>query len=114
MLHIFLHFLVPLIISYSLRNSLFKFSQWWLVYILMMVTMLVDLDHLLADPIYDPGRCSINFHPLHQVVLFPGYIALMFFERTRAIGFGLVIHMVLDSIDCQVTNGVWWTAPLLA
>ena len=28
-------------------------------------TMLVDVDHLLANPIFDANRCSINFHPLH-------------------------------------------------
>ena len=38
----------------------------------MMATMLVDLDHLFADPIYDPDRCSIGFHPLHQYpIMFP-------------------------------------------
>ena len=26
---------------------------------------LIDLDHLLADPVYAPDRCSIGFHPLH-------------------------------------------------
>ena len=25
----------------------------------------VDLDHLLAEPVYDAARCSIGFHPLH-------------------------------------------------
>ncbi len=32
----------------------------------MLATMLIDLDHLLADPVYDPARCSIGFHPLHS------------------------------------------------
>jgi hypothetical protein len=74
----------------------------------MIATMLVDLDHLLATPIYDPARCSIGFHPLHQWPIIIGYILLCFFPRTRFIGIGLVIHMLLDSIDCQVTNGVWY------
>ena len=39
--------------------------------------MLVDLDHLLADPIYDPERCSIGFHPLHSIPAIVVY-ALMF------------------------------------
>ena len=30
-----------------------------------MLTMMVDLDHLIADPIFDPQRC-IGFHPLHS------------------------------------------------
>jgi len=25
------------------------------------------------------------------------------------VGLGLMIHMGLDSIDCQLTNGVWFT-----
>lgn len=75
----------------------------------MIVTMLVDLDHLLATPIYDPGRCSIGFHPLHTILPICFYILACFFPKTRYIGLGLVIHMILDSIDCQITNGVWFT-----
>lgn len=74
----------------------------------MISTMLVDLDHLLADPIYDPGRCSIGFHPLHTYVPIALYGAMSFIQSTRYIGIGLVIHMALDSIDCQFTNGVWF------
>jgi len=74
--------------------------------------MLVDIDHLFANPIYDPQRCSINFHPLHRFYAIGIYIILSFQKSTvaRYIGIGLVIHMVLDSIDCQITNGVWYTA----
>ncbi len=69
--------------------------------------MLVDLDHLLADPIYDPQRCSIGFHPLHKLWFIGFYIVLTFFPKTRLVGLGLTIHMALDSIDCQYTNGMW-------
>lgn len=72
-----------------------------------MSTMLVDLDHLLADPIYDPQRCSIGFHPLHKLWFIGFYIVLIFFPKTRLVGLGLTIHMALDSIDCQYTNGMW-------
>jgi len=74
----------------------------------MIATMLVDLDHLLATPIYDVGRCSIGFHPLHTLMPITAYFLLCFYPKTRAIGFGLMIHMLLDSIDCQVTGGVWF------
>lgn len=74
----------------------------------MMSGMLVDVDHFLADPIFDPGRCSIGFHPLHGFVPIVIYILLCFHPKTRLIGLGLVIHMALDSIDCQVTNSVWF------
>lgn len=66
----------------------------------MLLTMLVDLDHLLARPVYDPGRCSIGFHPLHSEWMLPVYIALVALPRTRLVGLGLVIHMVLDAVDC--------------
>lgn len=73
----------------------------------MIATMLVDLDHLIANPIYDPTRCSIGFHPLHELWFIVLYIALCFVPRIKLIGIGLSIHMALDAIDCQITNGVW-------
>ncbi len=76
----------------------------------MMVTMLVDIDHLLTTPIYDPLRCSINFHPLHQFLPIGLYVVLSFIPKTRWIGIGLVIHMLLDSFDCYQHVGVWYTA----
>ena len=74
----------------------------------MMATMLVDLDHLLAAPIYDPARCSIGFHPLHTLVPVVAYFLLCALPKTRYIGIGLVIHMLLDSLDCQLNLGVWF------
>jgi len=74
----------------------------------MLSTMLVDLDHLLAEPIYDPLRCSIGFHSLHELMPIVIYFILCFIKKTRVIGIGLIIHMVLDSIDCMVSNGVWY------
>jgi len=32
----------------------------------MIGTMLFDVDHLLASPIFDPKRFSIGFHLLHS------------------------------------------------
>jgi len=75
----------------------------------MMLTMLVDLDHLIADPIYEVARCSIGFHPFHTIFPIIGYAAICFFPKVRLIGIGLIIHMLLDSIDCQITSGVWFT-----
>jgi len=74
----------------------------------MLATMLIDLDHLLANPIYDASRCSINFHPLHGFIPIFIYILICFIPKLRYIGIGLMIHIVLDSIDCQVTNGIWF------
>jgi len=75
----------------------------------MMATMVVDLDHLLATPIYDPLRCSINFHPLHTFAPMMVYFVLSLIPKTRLIGIGLVIHMILDAFDCYQNVGVWFT-----
>lgn len=91
----------------ALLAVLFFRKSWKMAWLLMMATMLVDLDHLLANPIYDPGRCSIGFHPMHRMWPIFVYVALCFVPRTRLIGLGLTIHMALDAIDCQVTSGVW-------
>ncbi len=106
-LHIFYHFLAPAIIT-----LVFFRKNWKLAYTIMMLTMLVDLDHLLADPIYDPSRCSIGFHPLHGFIPIIFYFVLSVVPRPRIlryIGIGLLIHMALDSIDCQLTNGIWYS-----
>ena len=62
--------------------------------------MLIDVDHLFAVPIFDPNRCSINFHPLHTYWALGIYVALLFFRKTRVIGVGLVFHLLTDFIDC--------------
>lgn len=66
----------------------------------MLAAMLVDLDHLLADPIYDPNRCSIGFHPLHSYPAIAAYVVLLVPRVTRLFALGLIIHMVLDALDC--------------
>ncbi len=68
----------------------------------MLATMLVDLDHLLADPIYDPSRCSIGFHTLHTFPAIAAYVALLIPRVSRLLALGLVIHMALDALDCAV------------
>ena len=44
--------------------------------------MMVDLDHLLANPIYQEDRCSINFHPLHTYYAIAVYIIMIFLSKT--------------------------------
>ena len=95
MSHLALHFLAPLLIAF-----LFFRKNWKLSYLVMMATMLVDLDHLLATPIYDASRCSIGFHPLHQYWFIALYLTMSFYPKTRLIGVGLIIHMALDAVDC--------------
>jgi hypothetical protein len=68
--------------------------------VIMFAGILIDLDHLLADPIVDPDRCSVGFHPLHSYYVIPLYLLLSFFPKTRLIGLGLVIHILLDWLAC--------------
>ena len=94
-LHLALHFIIPGLIA-----ILFFKKRWRLSWLIMMLTMAVDLDHLLANPIYDPNRCSINFHPLHSSFAILLYGVLMVFPKTRLIGLGLLLHMAIDLGDC--------------
>ena len=98
--HLLLHLLVPAAVA-----RLFYRARWRYAWLVMMVTMAVDLDHLLANPIYDPGRCSIGFHPLHQPWAIGLYVLLALWPRTRLAGVGLLIHMALDLGDCAVQRG---------
>ncbi len=67
----------------------------------MIATMLVDADHLLANPIFQPDRCSINYHPLHTYYAMLIYTVLLFIGKTwRIIGVGLLFHMLTDLVDC--------------
>lgn len=95
MFHIILHFVVPAVVAFQLYKKI-AIKAW----LIMIATMVVDLDHLLAVPIYDPDRCSIGFHPLHSYVAIGIYFAMLFVPKGRLIAIGLIIHMALDYIDC--------------
>lgn len=71
----------------------------------MILTMIVDIDHLLADPIYQADRCSINFHPLHSYYAIFVYLIMAFLQRPlNIIGIGLLLHMLTDFSDCLIRN----------
>jgi hypothetical protein len=71
--------------------------------------MLVDLDHLLATPVYDSTRCSIGFHPLHGFIPIGCYGLMLLHKNTMLIGLGLMIHMLLDLLDCVAMGNLPWT-----
>ena len=102
MLHIAAHLLVPLLVA-----LIFFRPHWQSSYLIMLLGWVIDVDHLLADPIYDPLRCSVGFHPLHSYWAISGYTLLLCFRKTRLLGLGLMIHIVLDAFDCIYTQGVW-------
>ena len=116
LIHTALHFIVPLVVALA-----FYRSRWRNATLIMMATMIVDADHLLADPIYDPNRCSIGFHPLHTGPAMVIYAALFTFALLvgrkadgqglhppmrimHLLGLGLLIHMALDWVDCTVSH----------
>jgi len=94
-IHYFLHFAFPALIAY------FFFRKYWKkAYLIMLLTMVIDLDHLLANPIFDPCRCSIGFHPLHSYIAIIIYFVFLLPNKTRVIAVGLLLHMATDFIDC--------------
>ncbi|MBZ4192168.1 DUF6122 family protein [Niabella beijingensis] len=94
-IHYFLHLVFPGILAYGCYRK-----HWVRTYLILLATMLVDLDHLLATPVFDACRCSINFHPLHSYWAIGGYFILLFFPQTRIIALGLLMHMGTDALDC--------------
>lgn len=113
-IHLVLHVAVPLLVALGIAGQVSSLS-YKLIFMVLMATMAVDIDHLLADPIYAPGRCSIWFHPLHTLWPMVIYTCMMLWplalkivlkpiQRSHQIiglvGLGLVIHMLLDWADC--------------
>ncbi len=96
LIHYTLHLLVPGGIAF-----VFFRKEWKKAWLIMLATMLVDVDHLLATPIFDANRCSINLHPLHTYWAMVVYVMLLFFKKTRIIAVGLLFHLLTDYIDCQ-------------
>lgn len=93
--HYGLHFGLPLIIA------LICFRKHWLkMYLIMLSAFVIDLDHLLANPVFDSNRCSINFHPLHSYYAIVVYTILLLPKITRVFAIGLLAHIVSDGMDC--------------
>ena len=98
-IHYTLHFLIPGLIAWA-----FFRQQWKKAWLIMVATMLVDVDHLLSSPIYVANRCSINFHVLHSYHAIIIYLILFYFKKFRILSVGLLFHMVTDFIDCLFMN----------
>ena len=94
-LHYGIHFIVPIAIGFIF----FKTHRFTIILILLS-GILIDLDHIFAEPLFDPNRCSINFHPLHTYWAIAVYSILPFFKKTRIIGIALLIHILADATDC--------------
>ena len=93
--HLLLHLALP-----ALAARVWYPANWQRAWLVMMAGMLVDLDHVFAQPIFDPDRCSIGFHPLHSPYAVAVYAALLAVPALRMLAIGLLIHMFLDGVDC--------------
>lgn len=94
-----LHIGIPLIIA-----RLFFSDKWLLAWIIMISAFIIDIDHLLAVPVYSPGRCSVGFHPLHSWYAIGVYIIMLAipYARIRLFAIGLIIHISVDFLDCII------------
>lgn len=93
-IHYFLHFLFPGVIA-----KFYRPDDWKKAWLILVSTNLIDLDHLLADPIYDPNRMSIGFHLLHSYYAIVVYFLFLLHPKTRLIGIGLLLHIATDILD---------------
>jgi hypothetical protein len=94
-IHYGIHLFLPLAMS-----LLFYRKKWLKAYLIMLLAFIIDLDHLLASPIFDSSRCSINFHPLHSYYAIMLYLVLLIPGKTRLFAIGLLSHIIADSADC--------------
>ena len=102
-IHMVLHFAAPA----AAARLAFR-DAFWKSWAVMSATIVVDLDHLLADPVFDPDRCSLGFHPGHSVAAMVAYGLLALLSEApllRWVGVGLLIHMGLDGLDCLLQGG---------
>lgn len=93
--HYGIHFIVPIVIG-----LLFFKQQRLKVVLVLLAGIVIDVDHLWADPIFNPERCSIGFHFLHRYWAIAVYFGLLFFEKTRLFGLALLLHILADVTDC--------------
>ena len=94
--HYGIHVFLPLIVA-----LIWYKTNWKIAFLIMLSGILIDVDHLLANPIFDPNRCSIGFHPLHSYFAIAFYIFLLVPKKSRLVALGLVIHIFADVVDCS-------------
>ena len=99
LLHYGIHFIVPVLLG-----LLFFKKNRTAAILIMLACIVIDLDHFLVRPVFDPLRCSINFHPLHSYWAIFIYVLLFIFKRTRILGLGLLVHILADLVDCALIS----------
>ncbi|UJH67890.1 DUF6122 family protein [Allomuricauda sp. SCSIO 65647] len=94
-IHYGIHFLVPIFIGYLCYPK----KRFWAIVILLS-GLVIDIDHLWANPVFDPDRCSIGFHFLHGYLAIGFYTLLLAHTKTRIFGWAFLIHILADFVDC--------------
>jgi hypothetical protein len=97
LIHYGLHFLFPGLLAW-----LFYRQRWLKVWGILLLTMVVDLDHLIAVPVFAADRCSVGFHFLHSYSAIGVYVFCLLIPKLRIVAIGLLLHMATDYQDC------WW------
>ncbi|MBD2841948.1 hypothetical protein IB285_06695 [Erythrobacter sp. KMU-140] len=97
LLHYSGHWLAPFAIGWLLWRD-----NWLRTGAMIAAANLIDLDHFLADPIFNPDRCSIGFHLLHgwEAALVYAVMLAMPHWSIRAFGLGAIWHLAVDYGDC--------------
>ncbi|NJM51733.1 MAG: hypothetical protein HC843_13420 [Sphingomonadales bacterium] len=101
LLHYGGHWVIPFGLAW-----LFWRSHWRVAGLCMIAANLIDLDHLLATPIFDPNRCSIGFHPLHMLWAALSYALMLVIPswKARAFAAGCLWHLLVDGGDCVMQS----------
>lgn len=111
LVHYTLHFIAPAGLAW-----LFFRTRWKKAWLIMLATMLVDVDHVwvcmpfiasegllqvFSCPVlFVADRCSIGFHPLHSEVAILLYTGMLIIPSLRIVATGLLFHMITDGLDC--------------
>lgn len=101
MFRFLMHYGIHLIVPIAIGLLFFKENRTRVI-IILLAGILIDIDHVLANPIFDPNRCSIGFHPLHSYWAIGIYTGLLFFKKTRLLGIALLVHILADVTDCYL------------
>ncbi len=98
-IHILSYGTIWLIALYFLKPK-WRSKESLIIFVSIFLASVIDIDHVLATPIYDPLRCSIGFHPLHSYWILPLYLAGTLFQKTRWFCLGVITHLTVDAIAC--------------
>ncbi|MGO2294411.1 DUF6122 family protein [Psychroflexus halocasei] len=103
LIHYGMHFGVIYFFALKFKHADFSVFK---IYLIFLSTMLIDIDHLWATPIFQANRCSFGYHTFHSLYAFLIYILIYFLTKSswlKLISFGLIFHLITDEVDCLMT-----------